>query len=78
MYRNSKSLVKLSSQINLLGTRPFTTSLLLRRTYNTDYTEGTHHVAPTNPLDELLNHLEATKVSDPRTVSVYYQLKYAT
>lgn len=68
MYRHSKNFVRLYSKVNLLGTKPVNT-FLLRRTYNTEYTEGTHHV-PINPLDELLNHLESTKVSDPRTVSI--------
>ncbi|KAG2231315.1 hypothetical protein INT48_001251, partial [Thamnidium elegans] len=63
---HSKIFLRLSSKANLLGIKPVNT-FLLRRTYNTEYTEGTHHV-PNNPLDELLNHLESTKVSDPRTI----------
>jgi hypothetical protein len=46
----------------------------LSRSYHnntTDYTEGTHQLN-SNQLDDLLGHLESTKVSDPRTVSMVF------
>lgn len=66
MYRHSQGLFRLTYQTRLWKGVSLPQC---RRFINTnDYTEGTHHVA-TNQLDELLSHLESTKVSDPRTVS---------
>lgn len=50
-----------------------TIAIPTRRLYHgnntTDFSEGAHHLNANNELTELLNHLESTKVSDPRTVS---------
>lgn len=67
MFRYSQGVLRLTHQTRSLAVCSF---IHPRRAYITasDYSEGTHHVA-TNQLDELLSHLESTKVSDPRTVS---------
>lgn len=77
MYKHSQRFLKLTHHTRLFGTRPTSILIPYGRTYisTTDYTEGTHHVGPSNQLDELLSHLESTKVSDPRTVSKMYQVK---
>lgn len=54
-------------------TTAFKFAVTSRRSYHnstTDYTEGTHHLN-NNQLDDLLGHLESTKVSDPRTVKYF-------